>query len=176
MNLEEDINPSLKQQKKHIYEVYIDGSGVWMDENGKLQEPLYGFLITKKGFFLEGATLIVNPYPPVIVQATTKTTNNQSEYLALKELIEWLPDGSVAKVYSDSTLVVAQLGGDIKGIYTKWECRHPELKVLKANIEARIVEKQLSINLEWVKRDHNKFGLILQRINERAANKRRGKK
>jgi hypothetical protein len=49
------------------------------------------------------------------------------------------------------------------------------LKVLKANIEARIIEKQLTINLEWVPREKNKFGLILQRINERAANKRRGK-
>lgn len=170
------MNPSRKEQKQHIYEAYIDGSGVWMDENGKLQEPLYGFLITKKGFFMEPDSIINNPYPPVIVQATTKTTNNQAEYLALKELIEWLPDESVVKVLSDSTLVVAQIGGTVKGIFTKWECRHPELKVLKANIEARIIEKQLTINLEWVPREKNKFGLILQRINERAANKRRGKK
>ena len=174
--IEEEVNPTLKNQKRHIYEAYIDGSGVWMDENGKLQEPLYGFLITKKGFFLEADSIILNPYPPVIVQATNRTTNNQAEYLALKELIEWLPDDSVVKVFSDSTLVVAQLGGDIRGVYTKWECRHPELKVLKANIEARILEKQLTVNLEWVKRDRNKFGLVLQRINERAALKRRGKK
>lgn len=161
--------------KKHIYEAYIDGSGVWMDENGVLQEPLYGFLITKKGFFMEPDTMINNPYPPVIVQAISKTTNNQAEYLALKELIEWLPDGSIVKVFSDSTLVVAQIGGTIRGSFTKWECRHPELKVLKANIEARIFEKKLSVNLEWVNRENNKFGKILQGINERAASKRRHK-
>jgi len=174
--MNEEINPSSKKQKKYVYEAYIDGSGVWMDENGKLQEPLYGFLITKKGLFMDIDSTVINPYPPVIVQATNKTTNNQAEYLALKELVEWLPDGSIAKVFSDSTLVVAQLGGDIRGEYVKWECRHPELKVLKANIEARIIEKDLTIHLEWLKRDYNKFGKVLQGINERAAYKRRTKK
>jgi ribonuclease HI len=162
--------------RKMVYEVYIDGSGVWMDENGKLQEPLYGFLITKKAIYMEPDSAVNNPYPPIIVQATNKTTNNQAEYLALKELIEWLPDESIVKVFSDSTLVVAQIGGIIRGQFTKWECKHPELKVLKASIEARIKEKQLSISLEWIPREKNRFGIILQRINERAAKKRRNRR
>jgi ribonuclease HI len=170
---EDENNPSVR--KRRIYEAYIDGSGVWMDETRTLQEPLYGFLITKKGFFMEADSIVQNPYPPVIVQATTKTTNNQAEYLALKELIEWLPEDSVIKVFSDSMLVVCQIGGIAEGVYTKWECRHPELRVLKANIEARIIEKRLNVSLEWVPRERNKFGKVLQGINERAANKRRSK-
>ena len=171
--MSEETNPSERTSRRRIYEVYIDGSGIWLDENGQQTEPLYGFLIVKKGYYMEPGSIENNPYPPEIVRATNFCTNNQSEYLALKELIEWLPDHSVAKVYSDSMLVVCQIGGFVHNQPVKWECRHPELKVLKANIETRIQEKDLTIHLYWIPRENNMFGVILQRINEHAANKRR---
>jgi ribonuclease HI len=169
----EEANPSERKERRRIYEVFIDGSGVWLDENGQQTEPLYGFLIVKKGFFMEPESFENNPYPPEIVKATNFCTNNQAEYLALKELIEWLPDHSVAKVYSDSMLVVCQIGGFVNNQPVKWECRHPELKVLKANIEARIQEKDLTIHLYWIPREKNKFGKILERINVNARNARK---
>lgn len=150
---------------KKIYEAYIDGSGVYKDYAGNTIYPMYGFLITKESSYLIHGDLETFHKKPQIFKTMKNITNNQSEYLALKSLIEWLPRESVCIVYSDSQLVVCQMGGFKEAnIHCNWKCHDHDLMKINEEIRDEIIKKNLSIELRWVPRERNIFGKVLDKI------------
>lgn len=115
-----------------MIEIYIDGSSL----------GTYGYCIPSTN-----RKVIVNEMP---------MTNNQAEYLALLQLVMDLDNGSEARVYSDSQLLVHQINDD-------WKTKELELGRLRNLIIAIIKEKELEIDLQWICREHNLFGKILDK-------------
>lgn len=102
---------------------------------------IYGYLLRKK-------KRIIRDYP---------LTNNQAEWLAFLTLLVDLEPNSKIHVYSDSQIVVNQYYGD-------WETKNPNLKHLKEVCLELIKIKNLEVHLEWVRREENPFGKVLERI------------
>lgn len=154
--------------KRKIYEAYIDGGGVSKDFRGNILYPVYGFLITKEAIFLEPDSVIKKSFKPQVFYARKIITNNQSEYLGLKSLVEWLPRNSTCVVYSDSRLVVCQLDGELSlGEPCHFQCHNQKLKRIKNEVEDIIEKKKLKLHLRWVPRERNKFGIILDKIKKK---------
>lgn len=87
-------------------------------------------------------------------------TNNQAEYLALLQLVMDLAEGSSVHVYSDSQLLVHQ-------IKDEWKSKDGELCRIKGLILTIIKEKNLDIDLQWINRDVNLFGKMLDKDKDR---------
>jgi len=81
-------------------------------------------------------------------------TNNQAEYHAFISALKSLPNGSVAHVYTDSQLMWSHFIG-------KYRVYSPELLDLLSQVHALIKEKNLTIDLEWVRREKNLAGKLL---------------
>lgn len=159
--------------KRKIFIAYIDGSGAEQKAKG-----MYGYLITKQGIYLDPlAPVKESHWKPVIKKSESYITGNAAEYLALKELIEFLPKNSVAIVYSDSRLVVCQVGGKLAPtIPCRWKCRNPRLRKLRDEILEIIEKKSLDVRLQWIPREENKFGKVLERLIRKKRKHRRKRK
>lgn len=113
--------------------IYIDGAsrgnpgkagaGVAVFSDGKEEEEISQFLGTK--------------------------TNNEAEYTALIEALEYISENSVVSctIYSDSSLLVNQM----KGLY-----KVKSEKVIPLYNKARKYVEGLDIEFVWVRREYNK--------------------
>jgi len=116
--------------------------------------------------FIDGSSLgkygyyIPSTKQKVIVRESC-LSNNQAEYLALLQLVMDLDRGSMVKVYTDSQLLYHQLRDE-------WQTKDLELVRLKNLINAIIKEKELEVDLQWVNRERNMFGKMLDREKEQA--------
>lgn len=164
-----------EKKKRAIFLAYIDGSGESQDEWGNLRNPLFGYWIVKEGTFLDPTAPVKEwTRKPVVVKAKRKISNNMAEFLALKALLLALPEGSFCKVYSDSKLVVHSIGGFQDGYPVKeWKIKTPELEKIRQEILNLLEERNIGLSLEWIEREKNEFGKVLEKVNRKAARKRR---
>ena len=79
-------------------------------------------------------------------------TNNSVEYMAVIKACEMASDEDI--VYTDSLLVVQQAAG-------QWRCKPRHLRILNRQLKALIKEK--SIDLNWISRDNNPAGKLLEK-------------
>jgi len=153
-----DIVQDLLEKMK--LEVTLD-----LDFNRSKVKPIFGFLITKEGIWMEADKPIkINHMKPQIYRSKKDITNNQAEYMALKKLVEWLPPKSICKVYSDSMLVVCQIGGTVNGKECHWRCHNLDLRNLKMEVLKIMREKELTVGLRWLPREINRYGIILDKV------------
>lgn len=157
----------MSSSKRKIFVAYIDGTGPRQDEWGNLSQPLFGYWIIKEGTFLDPLAPVKEKVrKPVIFEAKNKITNNLAELRALRALISSLPDEAYCKVYSDSQLVV----NSMKGL---WKLHEEDLKKEQSEILNLLEKKNITLHLEWIEREKNEFGKILEKINRKAARKRK---
>ncbi len=81
-----------------------------------------------------------------------RMTNNEIEYLAVIEAFKYAKDGDV--IFSDSKVVVNQ----IKGIFA---CKKKHL--FKSYMRARQLYNTRKVKLQWVSREENLAGKLLER-------------
>ncbi len=81
-------------------------------------------------------------------------SNNQAEYHALISALEFIPDGSAARIFTDSELMCSQVNG-------KYKVRNTNLKNLFIRVNELIRTKHLKIDLQWVPREKNLAGKLL---------------
>jgi len=81
-------------------------------------------------------------------------TNNQAEYQAFISALRALPDRSVAQIYTDSQLMWSHFTG-------KYRVYNPELLELLSQVRTLIKEKNLTIDLQWIRREKNIAGKLL---------------
>jgi ribonuclease HI len=81
-------------------------------------------------------------------------TNNQAEYMAFISALTAIPNESVAHVYTDSQLMWSHFIG-------KYRVHNPELVDLLSQVRTLIKEKNLTIDLQWVRREKNLAGKLL---------------
>jgi ribonuclease HI len=81
-------------------------------------------------------------------------TNNQAEYLAFISALNALPDNTAANVFTDSQVMYSQF-------HNKYRVHNPELAALLSRVRALIEEKQLTIDLQWIRREKNLAGKLL---------------
>ena len=87
-----------------------------------------------------------------LVEEVGSKTNNQAEYLALiKALMSREAFGAI--IYTDSQLLVGHL---TKG----WKVREPKLQALWQ--DARALLQKTGAKLEWVPREKNRAGKLLE--------------
>ena len=99
------------------------------------------------GYYYKGKTMIVKTKP---------LTNNQAEWLGLYSLLSDLPHNWNGIIYSDSLLVVNQW----KGVY---RIKNEQLKEIANTCRQLVIVKHLHFSLEWISREKNIFGKILER-------------
>lgn len=158
-----------------IIVAYIDGSGDQQDEWGRSKGALYGYKIVKKGIFLDPLAPIEEvKEKPVVVRSKKRLTSNEAEFSALKILVENVENNCCLKVYSDSKLLVRAFGGKIAGRNVrKVDLKNKNLQVIKEEIENCLLEKNITLFLEWIPREENVFGEVLDRIKFKSARERR---
>ncbi len=103
---------------------------------------------------------IIEGQEPVIVPAIApdvKVTNNEGEYYAICRALEEAAVQGIPRVvvYSDSQLVVNQLNGDYK-------TKKKSLETLR-NIVLWMVSWFESVEFQWIERETNKAGVVLDR-------------
>ena len=81
-------------------------------------------------------------------------TSNQAEYLAFVSAVKALPDNSTANVFTDSQLMYSQFNN-------KYRVYNPELVALLSQVRTVITEKQLTIDLQWIRREKNLAGKLI---------------
>jgi len=115
--------------------IYADGSG-W---NGK--EWKYCIVVDVEGM------------KPIII--TTKglyMTNNAAEYYAVLEAMKLAESGD--NILTDSKLIIGQ-------VLSGWKCNFEHLRKLRDEVRNLMSEKDLTLN--WVSRNDNKAGKVLER-------------
>jgi len=91
-----------------------------------------------------------------MIVKTKPLTNNQAEWLGLYSLLSDLPHNWNGIIYSDSLLVVNQW----KGVY---RIKNEQLKEIANTCRQLVIVKHLRFSLEWISREKNIFGKILER-------------
>jgi ribonuclease HI len=81
-------------------------------------------------------------------------TNNEAEYLAVIEALNFVEEGSNVLIFSDSKLIVNQ-------IKMEWHIKEERLKNLFKKIMEIIEKKKLKFKIEWIPRKENKAGKVL---------------
>jgi ribonuclease HI len=88
------------------------------------------------------------------VQRIDGLTNNEAEYRAFVAVLESLPEGSKAELFSDSLLLDSQFHG-------KYRVKDPDLAGLLGTAHELIRHKKLTVNLQWIPRTKNLAGKLL---------------
>jgi len=88
------------------------------------------------------------------IESVPGLTNNVAEYRAVISALKSLRKGSVANIFTDSTLVVGQLRGE-------YRIRDSKLEKLAAKVKTIVDQKQLSVTFTWVRRQDNLAGKLL---------------
>jgi ribonuclease HI len=83
-------------------------------------------------------------------------SNNQAEYRALIDVLKYVAQGSSVCIKTDSLLVVEQFRG-------RWAVNDPILKGLLAEARNLVQAKKLEVEVEWIPRERNLAGKILDR-------------
>ena len=78
-------------------------------------------------------------------------TNNENEYRALILALGYAKDGDA--IYSDSQLIVNQT-------INNWKVKAANLYAL--NLEAKLLYLEKEVTIEWISRDWNKAGWVLE--------------
>jgi ribonuclease HI len=82
-------------------------------------------------------------------------TNNQAEYRALLSVLKHLNYGNEARIFTDSQLVCQQFN-------RRWSINDPKLIRLLDRAEELIEDKQLEIDVQWIPREQNVAGKLLE--------------
>lgn len=101
---------------------------------------------------------------PVVIGYPEVVTNNVGEYRAVTLAFEAVIARGYKKalVYTDSQLVVFQTNGiDDQG--RLWKKCKPHLAPLRDNLRA-ILDKYPLYNLQWISREYNPAGKVLERL------------
>jgi len=83
-------------------------------------------------------------------------TSNEAEYHGLIAVLKYVSPGSSVLILSDSQLVCNQFTG-------KFRVKEPRLKRLLGEANRVIEERNLSVELEWISREENVAGKLLER-------------
>ena len=81
-------------------------------------------------------------------------TNNELEYQAVIYALKQLPETYIAKIYSDSLLVVQQLSH-------RWAIKDADLRKLAVEAWNLIDSKHLTVSFDWIPRESNLAGKLL---------------
>jgi ribonuclease HI len=81
-------------------------------------------------------------------------TNNEAEYLAVIEALNFVEENSNVLILSDSKLIVNQ-------IKMEWHIKEERLREMFKKIIGIIDEKKLKFKIEWIPREENKAGKVL---------------
>ncbi len=81
-------------------------------------------------------------------------TNNEAEYLAVIEALNFVEENSDILILSDSKLIVNQ-------IKMEWHIKEKRLRELFERAIAIIDKKKLKFKIDWIPREENKAGKIL---------------
>ena len=107
------------------------------------------------------ACLVVEEQKPLFSVYPSPVTNNVGEYKAVLLALQWvlraLP-GLPATIHTDSLLVVNQVSG-------VWACRKPHLLPFKQEVNElmrKVVNGGRDIRLEWIPREENLAGKVLE--------------
>jgi ribonuclease HI len=87
-------------------------------------------------------------------------TNNAAEYRALLAVLKYLAEDSRAKIYTDSQVVCQQFNN-------RWAVNDPKLIQLLARAREFIEFKSLDIEVNWIPREQNVAGKLLERKGRR---------
>jgi ribonuclease HI len=90
------------------------------------------------------------------VRRNNGMTNNEAEYAALIAVLRYVARRSRVLIYSDSQLVCRQFSG-------QYAVREPRLADLLEWARRIISEKNLRVKLEWIPREKNLAGRLLER-------------
>jgi ribonuclease HI len=82
-------------------------------------------------------------------------TNNQAEYRGLKYALMNVPKGSRVTIFTDSQIVCFQFNGT-------YRVRDAALQQLLARVKEIIRERRLLVTIEWVPRERNQAGPLLE--------------
>jgi ribonuclease HI len=88
------------------------------------------------------------------VQRIDGLTNNEAEYRAFVAVLESLPEGSKAELFSDSLLLDSQFHG-------KYRVKDSDLAGLLGTAHELIRHKKLTVNLQWIPAAKNLAGKLL---------------
>ena len=99
--------------------------------------------------------VIIGSDEPIIIK-NDYVTNTTGEYHALKTALESIKTYEKYVIYTDSQVVAFQM----RGLY---KINHEHLLLLKTECENIIEDRGLDIVIEWVPREQNLAGRILQR-------------
>lgn len=83
-------------------------------------------------------------------------TNNAAEYRALISVLKHLAPGNRARIFTDSQLVCEQFNH-------RWSVNDPKLIRLLNRAEDLIEEKELEVQVRWIRREENIAGKLLER-------------
>jgi ribonuclease HI len=81
-------------------------------------------------------------------------TNNEVEYTAVIEALNFVEENSDVFILSDSKLVVNQ-------IKMEWHIKEKRLRELFETVIKIIDKKKLKFKIEWIPREENKAGKVL---------------
>lgn len=81
-------------------------------------------------------------------------TNNEAEYLAVIEALNFVEESSDVWILSDSKLIVNQMK-------MEWHIKEERLRELFEKVINIIDKKKLKFKIEWIPREENKAGKIL---------------
>jgi ribonuclease HI len=81
-------------------------------------------------------------------------TNNEAEYLAVIEALNFVEENSEVSILSDSKLIVNQ-------IKMEWHIKEERLREMFKKVIEIIDKKKLKFKIEWIPREENKAGKIL---------------
>jgi ribonuclease HI len=87
-------------------------------------------------------------------------TSNQAEYRGLLSVLKYLAPGTTAIISTDSQLVCEQFN-------CRWAARDPALRALLQKARDLIVDKELSVHVQWIPREQNLAGKLLDRTPSR---------
>jgi ribonuclease HI len=117
-------------------EIYADGAGANPDGKGS-------------GFAWVNTTTQEKK-----IESIPNLTNNVAEYRAVISALKSLRKGSVANIFTDSTLVVGQLRGE-------YRIRDSKLEKLAIEVKTIVDQKGLTVTFTWVRRQDNLAGKLL---------------
>lgn len=83
-------------------------------------------------------------------------TNNVAEYRALISVLKHLNHGNEARIFTDSQLVCQQFNHC-------WSINDPKLIRLLDRTEELIEDKDLEIDVKWIRREENVAGKLLEK-------------
>ncbi len=86
-------------------------------------------------------------------------SHNEAEYMALIDALQLIHDYETYTVYMDSQLVVRQMNGG-------YAVRADNLRVLYDKAWKIINERGLCVLLDWIPREKNRAGVLLERMKD----------